>query len=613
MITSSNPTTLQAAVGLAYRLTNDVIRSSVVPKRNDNERKRQNDQQRKQDQNQQNKRAQVTRNYGVTGHFAKVCKNKDRNERDRRRPSCYECGSLDHLWNVCPKLNRAPNNNNNNVGNPRAPARTDRSFVSLESLDEAYTIEYANGHEYVDMEILQNCRLNLNDELFNIDLILIELKNFDVVIGMDWLTKVRAKIKYFDKIVRIPLKGGKTLIVQGDKPARNLKIISAIKMHKYLKKECFAFLAHVVENDQKVKSIRDIPVVKNYPEVFPEDLLGPPSLRQNRYPLPQIDDLFDQLQGATYFSKIDIRPRYHQLKVREEDVAKTAFRIRYGHYDFLVMPFGLTNAPTVFMDLMNRLREVQFLGHVIKAKGIHVDPANIEAIKKWEAPGTPTEIRQFLGLAGYYWRFIKDFSKIAKPMTKLTQKTKKFVWEKDQEEAFQMLKNKLCDAPILSLPEGSENFVRRWVELLSDYDYELKYHPGKANVVADALSRKERLRPSRVVMDEAHRLRYLIYLGADKMYMDVKEYYWWPGMKRDIAIYVGKCLTCAKVKAEHQKPSGLLQQPEIPMWKWEKITIDPVTRLPRTSPLCWLETRDRQLTRLDIIQEIVDKITTIKE
>ncbi|GJT41730.1 putative reverse transcriptase domain-containing protein [Tanacetum coccineum] len=291
------------------------------------------------------------------------------------------------------------------------------------------------------------------------------------------------------------------------------------------------------------------------------------------------------LQGVTYFSKIDLRSGYHQLRVREEDVPKTAFQTRYGHYEFLVMPFGLTNAPTVFMDLMNRvcrpyldkfmivfiddiwiysrskaeheqhlntissllkdpklyakfskcelwLQEVQFFSHVVNAKGIHVDPTNIEPIKKWETSRTPTEICQFLGLAGYYQRFIKDFLKIAKPLIKLTQKAKEFVWKEEQEEAFQALKNKLCDVPILSLPEGSENFV----ESLDPKVHNLR----------------------KVVKDEAHRLRYSIQLGADKMYMDVKEYYWWPRIKRDIALYVGKCLTCDKVKARHQKSSGLL-------------------------------------------------------
>ncbi|GJX62823.1 putative reverse transcriptase domain-containing protein [Tanacetum coccineum] len=322
---------------------------------------------------------------------------------------------------------------------------------------------------------------------------------------------------------------------------------------------------------------------------------------KNRYPLPRIDDLFDQLQGSRVYSKNDLRSGYHQLRVREEDISKTAFRTRYGHYEFQVMSFGLTNAPTVFMDLMNRvckpyldrfvivfiddiliysksrkeherhlklilnllkkeelyakfskcefwLSKVQFLGHVIDSEGIHVDPAKIEAIKDWASPKTPTEIRQFLEKA---------------------------------EAAFQLLKQKLCSAPILALPEGSENFVvycdashkglgavlmqrekviayasrqlkvheknytthdlelgavvfalkmwrhylygtkcvvftdhkslqhildqkelnmrqRRWLELLSDYDCEIRYHPGKANVVADALSRKERSKPLRV-------------------------------------------------------------------------------------------------------------------
>ncbi|GJW27748.1 putative reverse transcriptase domain-containing protein [Tanacetum coccineum] len=319
---------------------------------------------------------------------------------------------------------------------------------------------------------------------------------------------------------------------------------------------------------------------------------------KNRYPLPRIDDLFDQLQGSSVYSKIDLRSGYHQLRIREEDIPITAFQTRYGHYEFQVMPFGLTNAPAVFMDLMNRvckpyldkfvivfiddiliysknkeehekhlkiilellkkeqlyakfskcdfwLESVQFLGHVINNKGVHVDPAKVEAIRNWSAP---TEVRQFLGLAGYYRRFIEGFSLISKPLTKLTQKNKKYEWGTEEDEAFQTLKQKLCSAPILALPKGTENFVvycdashkgygavlmqrekviayasrqlnesmwkttrpnqleqgyildqkelnmrqRRWIELLSDYDCEIRYHPGKANVVADALSRKDR-------------------------------------------------------------------------------------------------------------------------
>ncbi|GJZ17404.1 putative reverse transcriptase domain-containing protein [Tanacetum coccineum] len=268
---------------------------------------------------------------------------------------------------------------------------------------------------------------------------------------------------------------------------------------------------------------------------------------KNRYPLPRIDDLFDQLQGSQFFSKIDLRSGYHQLRVHEDDILKTAFRTRYGHFEFTVMPFGLTNAPAIFMDLMNRvckpdldkfvivfiddiliysktqehlrlvlellkkeklyakfskcefwLREVQFLGHVINGNGIHMDPCKIKAVKNWKAPRTPTEVRYFLGLAGYYRRFIENFSKIAKSLTILTQKSKTFDWGEEQELAFQTLEDKLCNAPVLALPDRPEDFVRRWIELFSDYDCEIRYHPGKANVVADALSRKERVKPKRV-------------------------------------------------------------------------------------------------------------------
>ncbi|GJW35200.1 putative reverse transcriptase domain-containing protein [Tanacetum coccineum] len=233
---------------------------------------------------------------------------------------------------------------------------------------------------------------------------------------------------------------------------------------------------------------------------------------KNRYPLPRIDDLFDQLQGACCFSKIDLRSGYHQLRVREEDIPKTAFRTRYGHFEFTVMPFGLTNAPAIFMDLMNRvckpyldkfvivfiddiliyskseeehevhlkaildllkkeklyakilkcefwLQEVQFLGHVVNHAGIHMDPSKVESVKNWKTPESLTETRSFLGLAGYYRRFIENFSKIAKPLTLLTQKNKTYVWGDIQDEAFRILKEKLCNAPVLALPDGPDDFV----------------------------------------------------------------------------------------------------------------------------------------------------------
>ncbi|KAL4011397.1 hypothetical protein IC575_028455 [Cucumis melo] len=233
---------------------------------------------------------------------------------------------------------------------------------------------------------------------------------------------------------------------------------------------------------------------------------------KNRYPLPRIDDLFDQLQGATVFSKIDLRSGYHQLRIRDGDIPKTAFRSRYGHYEFVVMSFGLTNAPAVFMDLMNRvfkefldsfvivfiddiliyskteaeheehlhqvletlranklyakfskcefwLRKVTFLGHVVSSEGVSVDPAKIEAVTNWTRPSTVSEIRSFLGLAGYYRRFVEDFSRIASPLTQLTRKGTPFVWSPACERSFQELKQKLVTAPVLTVPDGSGNFV----------------------------------------------------------------------------------------------------------------------------------------------------------
>ncbi|GKE61072.1 putative reverse transcriptase domain-containing protein, partial [Tanacetum coccineum] len=324
----------------------------------------------------------------------------------------------------------------------------------------------------------------------------------------------------------------------------------------------------------------------------------------------ELEELSGQLKefqdkGSQFFSKIDLRSGYHQLRVHEDDILKTAFRTHYGHFEFTVMPFGLTNALAVFMDLMNRVYRpyldkfvIMFIDDILiyyKTQEEHVE----------------------------HLRFMENFSKIAKSLTILTQKCKTFNWGEEQEFAFQTLKDKLCNAPVLALPYGQEDFmvycdasglglgcvlmqrgkviayVSRQLKIhkknYTTYDLELgaielyceiRYHLGKANVVDDDLCRKERVKPKRVrainmtlqssikdriltaqkeagevrtlIMDEAHKLKYSVHPGADKMYYDLRDRYWWPGIKKDIAEYVSKGLTCLKVKAEHQRPSGLL-------------------------------------------------------
>ncbi|GJS46399.1 putative reverse transcriptase domain-containing protein [Tanacetum coccineum] len=294
---------------------------------------------------------------------------------------------------------------------------------------------------------------------------------------------------------------------------------------------------------------------------------------------------------------IDLRSGYHQLRVREEDIPKTAFRTRYGHYEFQVMPFGLTNAPAVFMDLMNRVYKPFLDKFVI----FFIDDILIYSKNKKEHEEHLKAIMELLKKEELYAKFSKC--------------------------EFWLPKQNLCSAPILALPEGSEDFIaycdasikglgavlmqkekkelnmrqRRCLKLLSDYDCEIHYHPGKANLIADALSKKE-LTPCygnlrTVIMHESHMSKYSIHSGSDKMYQDMKKLYWWPNMKVDIATYVSKCLTCAKVKAEHQRPSGLLVQPEIPQWKWDNITMDFVTKLPKSSQ------------GYDTIWVIVDRLT----
>ncbi|GJZ36993.1 putative reverse transcriptase domain-containing protein [Tanacetum coccineum] len=329
---------------------------------------------------------------------------------------------------------------------------------------------------------------------------------------------------------------------------------------------------------------------------------------KNRYPLPRIDDLFDQLQGSRYFSKIDLRSGYRQLRVHEDDILKTAFRTRYGHFKFTVMPFGLTNAPTVFMDLMNRVYKpyldkfvIVFIDDILiysKSKeehenGIHVDPSKIEAVKNLKAPTTPSEIRSFLGLAAPILSLpggVKDFVVYCNASNQglgcvLMQRNKVIAYASRQLKIHE--KNYTThDLDLQHIFDQKELNMhqRRWIELFSDYECEIRYNLGEAfdqeNVMDERLHGLDQQIEKKgdgslyfmdriwvllvggvrtVIMDEAHKSRYSAHLRADKMYYDLQDMYWWPGMKRDIATYVSECLTCAKVKTEHQRPSGILQ------------------------------------------------------
>ncbi|GJZ56618.1 putative reverse transcriptase domain-containing protein [Tanacetum coccineum] len=315
---------------------------------------------------------------------------------------------------------------------------------------------------------------------------------------MDWLSKNKAEIVFHEKVVRIPLEGGEILRVQGERTLGGTKTLMSTKADEPELSDIpivrdFTDLSKQLQEIQDKGFIRPSHSPWGAPVLFVKKKDG--SLRmcidyresnkltvKNRYPLPRIDDLFDQLQGARYFSKIDLWSGYHHFRVNEDDIPKTAFKMRYRHFEFTVMPFGLTNAPStkgdhevhlkLVLELLKKerlyakfskcefwLQEVHFLGHVFNNNGIHVDPSKIEAVKNWKAPTTPSKIRSFLGLVGYYQCFIVNFSKIAKPFTLLTQKNKKYEWGMEQEEAFHTLKDNLCNAPILSLPDEIEDFV----------------------------------------------------------------------------------------------------------------------------------------------------------
>ncbi|KAI3806720.1 hypothetical protein L1987_22634 [Smallanthus sonchifolius] len=507
---------------------------------------------------------------GKPGHFSRECV---------RNVKCQVCGLFGHPTKNCRKAGQSGSGKEREKEQPQARTRAyalteeeargnpdvvsgtflvnnehaailfdscaSKSFISnafsrklgctINTIVKAFIVQTAVGKNSAVFQVTEDCIIEIEGHKFPSRLFLLTLGGFDIVLGMDWLAANEAKIICKRKRIHLKAPSGSPITVYGDWNCTMPNIISMIKVGSYMRRGCEAYLAYVIDDRMKMNELKKVPVVCNFPEVFPEDLPGlPPDLEiefqidllpraepvskapyrlapskmkelmsqleeltekgfirpsispwgapvlfvkkkdgsmrmcinyrelnkrtvKNKYPLPRIDYLFDQLQSASWFSKIDLRSGYHQLKVGEKDIPKTAFRTRYGHYEFLVMSFGLTNAPAAFMDLMNKvcrpmldrpvivfiddilvysksegdhychlrevlevlkqeklyakfskcafwLREVQFLGHVINPNDIMVDPAKIETVKEWNLPKTPTEIRSFLGLAGYYRR-----------------------------------------------------------------------------------------------------------------------------------------------------------------------------------------------------------------
>ncbi|KAA3487569.1 DNA/RNA polymerases superfamily protein [Gossypium australe] len=589
--------------------------------------------------------------------------------------------------------------------------------MRIESTEFVIRVSNSLGKYVLVDRVCKGCPLMIRGHCFSVDLMLFSFDEFDVILGMDWLVTHGVVVNCGKKFIELKNENGDFIHVESDKQDRSPVVISSLLTQKHLKKGYEAYLAIVMNTKETNLKIGSVPIVCEYPDVFPEELPGLPLIREiefevelaqgtapisidsyrmaptelkelkaqlqeltdkgfailsfslwgalilfvkkkygsmrlcidyqqlnkvtvkNKYPLPRINDLFDQLKGVTVFSKIDLRSGYYQLRVKDLDVPKTAFRTRKSEF---------------------WLKEVGFLGHIVSGDGIRVDPSKISAIVDWKLPRNVTEVRSFLGLAGYYRRFVKGFSMIATLMTRLLQKDVKFDWTEKCQQNFEKLKALLTKAPVSVQPESGREFVvysdaslnglgcvlmqegkviayasrqlmpdeknysthdlelaaivfalkiwrhhlyrkkcqiftdhkslkylmtqkdlnlrqRMWLELIKDYELVIDYHPGKVNVVADAFEQEI------VVRAESH--------DTQKALLD-------DGFI--IAELRAKPLIFFQDICEAQKEDGNLQAKRVLC----ESNVESDFRI---------EFREKQIHRVDLIKETEEKVKVIRE
>ncbi|KAA3457187.1 DNA/RNA polymerases superfamily protein [Gossypium australe] len=598
--------------------------------------------------------------------------------------------------------------------------------LPVESTEFVIRVSNPLGRCVLVDKVCKNCPLMIRDRCFPADLMLLLFDEFDIILNMDWLTVHDVVVNCKRKTIDLRCQNNEILRIESADLNGLLAVISSLMARRYLRKGCEAYLAYVIDIKVSEKKIESVPVVREYTDVFPEELPGLPPIREVEFGIElvpgttpiliapyrmapnELKELKTQLQELT--GRGFARPSFSPwgapvLFVKKKD-RTLRMCIDYRQLNkFLVMPFGLTNAPAVFMDLMNRvfrpyldrfvvvfiddiliysrdeaehakhlrivlqilrekqlyakfskcefwLKEISFLGHVISASGIREGKVVAYASRQLKPheknyPMHDLELTAIV-FALKIWRHYLFGEKCHVYSDR--KSLKYLMTQKD-------LNLRQC----------------RWLELLKDYDLVIDYHPGKANVVADALSRKSlctlramnlnmaiindgviiaelKARPLfvqwileaqeidddlkekrghcgpnsdsdfqidaegclrfknriyvpknpeliRAICDEAHSTKLSIHQCSTKMYNDLKQYYWWHGMKRDISDYVSECLVCQQVQAEHQVPSGLLQPVMIPEWKWDRVTIDFILGLPLTP------------NKKDSIWVIVDRLT----